>query len=972
MSATKAPTPLDITFCVPGMPYDGNTIRTKSLGGSESAGYYMGRALAKRGHRVIAFTNIEQPMEAEGVNYMPLSKWQHHATAAACDVHIIQRQPLLMTSRIEAKLSVLWCHDMAMGRVAHQFRGSKWNTDLTMVLSQYHAQQYKDVVGYEDRELYVTRNGFDFGAQPPVKGLAQRDPNLFVYCARPERGLDKLLKVVWPKLKELRPEARLIVCTYDNQAPEMAGFYAEMDALKKLHGVQDMGALTKNQLYSMLSSAAAYLYPTPGDLIPEFREISCIAAIEAQACGLPFIHTGAGALRETVAPLYTDCPVEEMANIADHLLKTDGHWDQIQARQLDHVRRYDWDVIAAEWEQEFTDRIEALNDNPERLARWFYKRSEIEGARAALQMADGGAPEVAKLLGEIEEKYAFTRSDEAFAAHYAEMGKVTLADLESRKDAFTRSSVVDNPEPRFGAIRAELKQLQPKRLLDYGCGHGWSSLHFAAHLPGAQVDGIDVDPGAIGWTTFLMDGAFAGELNGRCRFTTDHNTLRRWAEAEPYDAVLVSEVLEHVLDPVETLQEAESYVRPGGRVIVTVPYGPWEYNGPSWHGHRNHIRELDCADLHEMLGHKPKFAMAAALVTFHPDLNDPCGFFYVAYEADHSPVRERDLTRKLRIARPRETLSANIIAGAGADQTLRWCLDSLKHVADEIIVGNTGGLSNAGIQACLDYGARIIDAPSPMKEGFSAARNAVLDASRSDWILAIDTDERLIEPKELTKFLRKSAMAGYSIRQVHMSADQPIQPDIPVRIFRRDGGNRYVGLIHEHPELGVNKGPGPITVLTGMPVLWHVGYSNNQVRAQRFFRNRPLLERDLIENPDRVLGFFLEARDQMLMAQEYITRAGGKFIPEQARGHAERCLEYCRKFRKANVPLAGIAIEGFKTDALRILGRGFDATVILQVQREGVGDQGQMTMRFEDKADLEDFIRRQIADKVDPITAPLF
>ena len=60
-----------------GMPFDGHTINLgKSLGGSESAAYYIAKGLAERGHEVIHFTNntLEKPEKIEGVLYMPLGE----------------------------------------------------------------------------------------------------------------------------------------------------------------------------------------------------------------------------------------------------------------------------------------------------------------------------------------------------------------------------------------------------------------------------------------------------------------------------------------------------------------------------------------------------------------------------------------------------------------------------------------------------------------------------------------------------------------------------------------------------------------------------------------------------------------------------------------------------------------------------------------------------------------------------------
>src|SRR5262245_57294164 len=130
MSANASPPYiLDFVFCVPGMAFDGETIRTKSLGGSESAGYYMARALAKRGHRVRMFSNCQARSTTDGVDYEPLVNWQPFMASSGADVHILQRHPELMTHRISAKLNLLWCHDLGLGRVAHVFRGAKWQTD---------------------------------------------------------------------------------------------------------------------------------------------------------------------------------------------------------------------------------------------------------------------------------------------------------------------------------------------------------------------------------------------------------------------------------------------------------------------------------------------------------------------------------------------------------------------------------------------------------------------------------------------------------------------------------------------------------------------------------------------------------------------------------------------------------------------------------------------------------------------------
>lgn len=964
----KTHLPLSIHFLVPGLPFDGDTLKAKSLGGSESAGYYMGRALAKRGHRVKMFTTAEVEMERDSVQYLPISQWQSYVSAAASDVHVTQRAPEALVNRIATKLNVLWCHDLAHRRNADTMRAAKWQTDKTILLSQFHVEQYKSVVGYEDRELYQSRNGFDFDLQPAIKDLSQRDPNLYVYAARPERGLEHVLKTVFPAILAKNQAAKLAVCTYDNSIAELGPFYAELARLAANLPVVNMGSLTKAKLYELFQRAACYLYPTPGPRGVEFAEISCIAAIEAQACGLPFMHTGVGALSETL-PIddLTLATVDDMADKALALVESPALWKSVQQRQLDHVRSYDWNTIAAEWENMFHEEIARNNSDNTSLGAWFFKRSEIEGASLALEHENNNIANTIK--AEIADKYAFAKSHEALAEHYSTMGATIKADLETRKHLFTADYVQNNREPRFQLMLEILRAEKVTSIFDAGCGHGWSSMFFAMNLD-IPVLGYDVDPGAISWARDIRDQV--EKETGKQPRAEFYNEWRlaeiaaKRGNSPGADCAICSEVLEHVVDPNAFIERVERSVRPGGLILVTVPFGPWEYGGINWGPlGRTHIRELEQADMFEMFGHKQDFKCGAVQSAIHTTLNDPLGFFIVSWRADGQLTRPRDMFRKLRVQRPTESLSVNIIAGPRAELTMRWTLDSVKNIADEIVVGNTG-MNEAALQACRDYGCKVIPAPNPLEHGFDAARNAVLNESAGEWVLWIDTDERLCEPEQLRKYLRRNASNGYGLRQVHSAIDDKIEPDTPVRLFRRDSGCRFIGRIHEHPEVDFNKGPGNVCILGGMPAIWHMGYETNQVRAARFMRNRPMVERDRIDYPQRALGIYLDARDHIMLMNEMLARTQGK-INDAAQEYARRALQLCKDYDASDIFLAGISTEQFKTDALRVLGQGFDATVVVRLNRDGIGDPGQHPQRFENEESLRAFIDKQIKSKIEKL-----
>src|SRR4030066_466061 len=100
---------LDITFAIPGLPFNGNTFDKQSLGGSETAAYYMGRALAKLGHRVTMFCNTPERVHCADVDYLPIGMFRQYAEYVVHDVCIVQRLGGRYSTKKRARFSALWC-----------------------------------------------------------------------------------------------------------------------------------------------------------------------------------------------------------------------------------------------------------------------------------------------------------------------------------------------------------------------------------------------------------------------------------------------------------------------------------------------------------------------------------------------------------------------------------------------------------------------------------------------------------------------------------------------------------------------------------------------------------------------------------------------------------------------------------------------------------------------------------------------
>lgn len=188
------------------------------------------------------------------------------------------------------------------------------------------------------------------------------------------------------------------------------------------------------------------------------------------------------------------------------------------------------------------------------------------------------------------------------------------------------------------------------------------------------------------------------------------------------------------------------------------------------------------------------------------------------------PRRKRQPGRKRRrTASPparHPTVSVCIIARDEA-RLLKRCLGSLRDLADEIVVADTGSTDDTR-RVAADAGALVIDVP--WTGDFAEARNASLKQASGDWILVMDCDEVLAR-RDLVR-IRKTVSAGsatgYRMTTRNYSPDANRVgwtactgeyeeenghpgwfPTTKVRLFRNDPGIRFRGALHELVECGI-------------------------------------------------------------------------------------------------------------------------------------------------------------------------
>jgi SAM-dependent methyltransferase len=125
-----------------------------------------------------------------------------------------------------------------------------------------------------------------------------------------------------------------------------------------------------------------------------------------------------------------------------------------------------------------------------------------------------------------------------------------------------------------------------ERAADVGCGTGGNLTALADAFPAAEVLGVEPNNEARARARARGGRVISGTL--------EHLPLETgWA-----DLVFALDVLEHVDDHVGALAELHRVVRPGGRLIVTVPALPWlwgphdELNQHKRRYHRSGLRQL--------------------------------------------------------------------------------------------------------------------------------------------------------------------------------------------------------------------------------------------------------------------------------------------------------------------------------------------------------------------------------------------
>ncbi len=212
------------------------------------------------------------------------------------------------------------------------------------------------------------------------------------------------------------------------------------------------------------------------------------------------------------------------------------------------------------------------------------------------------------------------------------------------------------------------------------------------------------------------------------------------------------------------------------------------------------------------------------------------------------------------------------------EEMLPRCLNSIKHIVDEIIVVDTGS-TDSTVDIAQSFGAKVYH--HPWEQDFSKHRNQSIGYATGDWFIIIDADEELdayhLTKADLKKMIRKAP------RELHCFLIKLLDKDIggnvsnvakSARIFRNKVGVEYRGIVHN------------TACYTGKVMdldlqMFHYGYALSKPQMQaKYKRTSSLLLKRIDIDPLDYAAYFYLCQVYMEMGE-----------PGQAIQYAEQCLD---------------------------------------------------------------------------------
>lgn len=378
-----------------GLSFDGSSLKKKGLGGSESAIILIADELSKIGFDVDIYNDCTSDDSMPGlygnVRYYPLNEIDKSVTEY--DILIGSRSVAIFVddndkkyikngtnlpdfSRIVAKKKILWLHDtFCDGDHLVEKLVNDGKIDEIFTLSDFHTSYITNCDHGNRRNFEVLKNKVFQTRNGIVRhidwvDIKKKDKNLFVYNASATKGMVPLVERIWPRIKQLIPDAKLtIIGGYynfrSNEGPDEQQ-KCVVDLVKKYgDSINFTGVIKQCDIAQILAEASFMIYPAA------FPETFGISSLESLNYNTPILTCRFGALEETAIDLacykipyaiepnnlFPSISSEDQENkfvdmVYNAYYNTYLHQQKMYAcNQVKNIST--WDTVALQWKQHF-------------------------------------------------------------------------------------------------------------------------------------------------------------------------------------------------------------------------------------------------------------------------------------------------------------------------------------------------------------------------------------------------------------------------------------------------------------------------------------------------------------------------------------------------------------------------------------------------------------------------------------------
>jgi glycosyltransferase involved in cell wall biosynthesis len=339
----------DIIFADTTRRYDGRSLETEPLGGTESSVIRLARELAKRKHRVTVFTNCDAPIEHEGVHWRPLAG----APPQDCDLYVAIQHPALLGFVKRARRRVIWVLWQPNHLKHYKQIGRMWRfRPIPVLMSLHQVRIYSPFL--PSREPHIM---LPLGLPDDVRGHPPRDatpPPRALFASNPQRNLRRLVEIWAQSILPRVPGAALDVYGVHDIAPGTDAWEAWGGSLlpggmtpQVRQSVRVHPTASRGELIAAMRSSRVMLY------LGHKVEAFCLSVAEAQALGLPAVVGPIAAVPERVIDGLTGFHHADPARFADAavaLLTDDALWRRQHLAALRHQQGITWNEYGGRFE----------------------------------------------------------------------------------------------------------------------------------------------------------------------------------------------------------------------------------------------------------------------------------------------------------------------------------------------------------------------------------------------------------------------------------------------------------------------------------------------------------------------------------------------------------------------------------------------------------------------------------------------